>query len=989
MVLLGSFAFSKVLAQAPLSFEVENRGADCNVSAGALSNNQNLPDPFSFNDGSRVSTFEEWSCRRNEIKADIEQYEIGSKPDKPENITASYSGGTLTVNVTVNGQTLTLTSEVNMPSGTGPFPVVIGMNAPTGQLSSGLFNGVIQVSFNHNQVALYSQGTRDPSYPFFDLYPELTSNGYYSAWSWGISRIIDGIEIVQNQMNADLGRIAVTGCSYAGKMALFAGAFDERIALTIAQESGGGGINSWRTSQDYVDRTGTNIEKINNTNGSWFMQSMMSRDPYSLPHDHHELIAMIAPRAFLALGNSNQVWLGDESGYKSIMAATEVWKAMGVEDRIGFDFTTNHPHCSASNSQNTAVTAFVDKFLKNNTSTNTNFQVNPSQSGFDLNYAQKIDWTTPEISFNPNVPKVTITSENNVLVSETISITAEVEDLNNDVNNVEFFVDGQKIGEDATAPYAFDWSSTTTGSFSVEVIATDAEDNTGSATMAVSVRIPQGPYGGTAHPIPGTIELEEYDVGGNGFAYYDDSPGTEVSNAPNFRTDEDVDIETATDDGGGYNLGWTTVGEWLEYTVDVTQSGIYDIELRVACDGDDRSVNLSLDGKSLASNIEIPNTAGWQAWETITISDVSLTSGEQILRLTIGGEDYVNLNYVTFVAKVVTDPPTVSLTNPIDGETFTTADIITLTADAADPDGSVAKVDFYSGDDLIESLSQAPFTFDWENPTGGTYTITAVATDDNGVSTTSEAVSITIRVVGTPFGGTPHTIPGRIEAEHYDLGGEGLGFHEENADGNEGESDYRGDEVDVEETLDTEGDYNIGYILNGEWLAYTIDVPQSGMCDLDLRVAVDGDNRSMHIEIDGQNVSGPIAIPNTTGYQVWETVTVEDIPLTAGGQQIRLVFDANYMNLNYFHFKSDLITSVFEEALSEVKVYSNPFSETGFSIQAEENTSYLLYDVSGRLVSEGRIQSNEKIAKGLPQGMYLLQTVSPSGVNKSFKITKK
>ncbi len=656
-LVLNVLMVTALSAQVPLVFDVENRGADCNVSAGALSNNANLPDPFSFNDGSKVSTFEDWSCRRNEIKADIEQYEIGIKPNKPENITASYSGGTLTVNVTVNGRTLTLTSNVNMPSGTGPFPVVIGMNAPTGQLSANLFNGVIQVPFNHNQVALYSQGTRDPSYPFFNLYPELTSNGYYSAWSWGISRIIDGIEIVQSQMKADLGRIAVTGCSYAGKMALFAGAFDERIALTIAQESGGGGINSWRTSQDYTDRTGTNIEKINNTNGSWFMQSMMSRNANSLPHDHHELIAMIAPRAFLALGNSNQVWLGDESGYKSIMAATEVWKSMGVEDRIGFDFTTNHPHCSAAASQNTAVTAFVDKFLRNNASANTNVRTNPSQAGFDLNYASKINWTTPEISFNPNIPKVTITSPavtTAIFVSEAITIEAMVEDNDNNVTLVEFFVEGQKIGEDATAPYTLEWIPAALGSSNLSVKATDADNNTGNSSLSIQVRIPQSPYGGTAHPIPGKIELEEFDLGGNGSAYSDDSPGSEVTTVVNFRTDEDVDIENCTDVGGGYNIGYGISGEWLEYTVYVSASGSYDIDIRVACDYSDRTISIDMGGEVIAENVSIPNTAGWQEWQTITLSDVVLEAGTQIMRVTIGAEDYVNLNYVEFKSNIVT-----------------------------------------------------------------------------------------------------------------------------------------------------------------------------------------------------------------------------------------------------------------------------------------------------------------------------------------------
>jgi hypothetical protein len=198
--------------------------------------------------------------------------------------------------------------------------------------NSNLVSGCVQVPFQHNQVVAYAQNSNQSANdPFYRAYPELFGQiGNYSAWSWGISRLIDGLEQVADQLNVDTTKIAVHGCSYAGKMALFGGALDERVALTVAQESGGGGINSWRTSQNFTTRTGTNIEKIDNTNYGWFKASMQRVDEYSLPHDHHELIAMIAPRAVVALGNPPFEWLGDESGYKSVMAAREVWVAMGL-----------------------------------------------------------------------------------------------------------------------------------------------------------------------------------------------------------------------------------------------------------------------------------------------------------------------------------------------------------------------------------------------------------------------------------------------------------------------------------------------------------------------------------------------------------------------------------------------------------------------------------------------------------------------------------
>lgn len=503
LFLANIYLFNNVFAQTPpLVFDVENRtpSGTCNTAAGNTSTTlSSLPDPFTFTTGGRVATFDEWTCRRNQIKSDIENYEIGPKQPKPASVTATYSGGRLTVTSTVNGQTLTQTANVTVPTGSGPFPVVIGMNSGTGSLGTNLFTGCIQINFAHDQVVTYANGSGSisSSDPYFKLYPS-TTIGKYSAWSWGISRLIDGIEIVKAQMNADTKRIAVTGCSYAGKMALFGGAFDERIALTIAQESGGGGINSWRMSQAYTTRTGVNIEKIDNTNYSWFKSSMRNLNPNTLPHDHHELVAMIAPRAFLALGNPTQEWLGDESGYKSLMAAVEVWKAMGVEDRFGFDFTPDHSHCAASSSQNTAVTAFVNKFLKNTTA-NTTIRVNPTkitQQNITIN-SSVFNWTTPTLTFapsDPNVPVATLTSpsaSSNLEAPASIQLAASVIDADNNVTKVEFFNGTNKLGEDASVPYTFSLTDLEAGTYTFTAKATDATSKTG--TSAAVTLIVKGP----------------------------------------------------------------------------------------------------------------------------------------------------------------------------------------------------------------------------------------------------------------------------------------------------------------------------------------------------------------------------------------------------------------------------------------------------------------------------------------------------------------
>jgi hypothetical protein len=105
---------------------------------------------------------------------------------------------------------------------------------------------------------------------------------------------------------------------------------------------------------------------------------------------------MIAPRAFVALGNPTQTWLSDESGYKSLVAAREVWKALGAEDKFGFDFNTTLPHCQASASHMQTATAFTNKFLKDQ-NVNTNIANAPSAANFDLNTGGAINWQTPTL----------------------------------------------------------------------------------------------------------------------------------------------------------------------------------------------------------------------------------------------------------------------------------------------------------------------------------------------------------------------------------------------------------------------------------------------------------------------------------------------------------------------------------------------------------------------------------------------------------------
>ncbi len=374
---------------------------------------QPLPDPFAWltdplnTNGDRSVNYYDWEHHRAEIKSVLEAYEFGPKPpvDLASQVTASYSGstnpggsGTLTVVVTANGHTLTLTSPVTIPAAaTAPYPVCIGMSSAYGSLNSGdlTSRGIVGVTYNLSQVTTYGgPSNTDPYHTMYGGSPyfvTVNNTGQYSAWAWGVSRLIDGLTLVTNALPVDLTHIMVTGCSYAGKMALISGAFDERVALTVAQESGGGGANSWR--YNHLAEAGGSVEDIDNTDYNWFanqMSQFSGDNVYRLPEDHHMLMALCAPRALFDTGNTDYTWLGNPSCYVCGQACARIYQQFGIGDRYGFDVDGGHSHCTFPSDQESEVQYFLDRFIKGNTNLTQTVRTAPG-SYTNINYSR---WTT-------------------------------------------------------------------------------------------------------------------------------------------------------------------------------------------------------------------------------------------------------------------------------------------------------------------------------------------------------------------------------------------------------------------------------------------------------------------------------------------------------------------------------------------------------------------------------------------------------------------
>jgi hypothetical protein len=174
----------------------------------------------------------------------------------------------------------------------------------------------------------------------------------------------------------------------------------------------------------------------------------------------------------------------------------------------------------------------------------------------------------------------------------------------------------------------------------------------------------ESPYSGLPINLPGKVEVENYNIGGEGVSYHDVDTG---NNGGAYRPTENVDLQTTVDTGGGYIMGWVLSGEWERYSVNVTAGGTYTIQTRVASPGDGGNFHIEFNGVNKTGSIHVPNTGDWDTWTTVTIPNVTLQSGIQIMKVvwdTNGTTGWVgNINWINVVSgSVATPTPTVAPT---------------------------------------------------------------------------------------------------------------------------------------------------------------------------------------------------------------------------------------------------------------------------------------------------------------------------------------
>jgi len=384
----------------------------------------------------------------------------------------------------------------------------------------------------------------------------------------------------------------------------------------------------------------------------------------------------------------------------------------------------------------------------------------------------------------------------------------------------------------------------------------------GLVSAPVSFSTVEGPFGGTPAAIPGTVQAENYDVGGQGVAYNIGS----INGTDNGYRSDGVDLEVTSDTGGGVDLGWTFGGDWFKYTVNVATAGTYTVSFRVAggAGAVTDAFHLSnASGTNLSGNVNVPNTGGWQTWTMVTAS-VTLPAGRQILTLNQDNGGW-NINYATF------------------------------------------------------------------------------AQQSSGEG---------------PFGGTPAAIPGTVQAENYDTGGQGVAYNVTSVNGSD--NGYRSDGVDLEVCSDAGGGVDLGWESPGQWFKYTVNVATAGTYTVSFRVAApNAVTDAFHLSnSSGTNLSGNVNIPATGGYQTWATVTA-NVTLPAGQQILTLNQDTGggVWNINYMGFATS--------------------GGTTFTINASAGTG-------GSISPSGAVTVNQGATQAFiiaPSSGYMISSVTVDGVN--------
>lgn len=339
-------------------------------------------------------------------------------------------------------------------------------------------------------------------------------------------------------------------------------------------------------------------------------------------------------------------------------------------------------------------------------------------------------------------------------------------------------------------------------------------------------------------------------------ADYIEIPG--IVEAENYSDMYGIQVEDCS--AGGENIGWTDSGDWLEYDIDVQQGGAYDVELYYA--GNGGRLKIYVDEK-IKSTVNLSSTGGWQDWSTI-VKSIDLDAGIQKLKIAVTSSGF-NLDKMVFA---FLDSDTTAPTVPGSLTTESTTESIDISWSAATDDTAVDYYEVQLDDGVINVTNNLHYQFTGLNAST-TYSVAVRAVDTSGNRSDFSSQAV------TTLDDTSLSVDILLEAENYN-----------NMSG-----------ISVEDC--SEGGQNVGWIDSGDWFDFNIDIPETGVYQIEYRIASANGGGHFRLDTDGgSTVLDEVYVSSTGGWQNWETIS-SSVELNAGSYTIGIYAYSGGFNMNY------------------------------------------------------------------------------------------
>lgn len=469
------------------------------------------------------------------------------------------------------------------------------------------------------------------------------------------------------------------------------------------------------------------------------------------------------------------------------------------------------------------------------------------------------------------------------------------------------------------------------------------------------------------------IFATDYDLGRNNYAYFDSdtanyrtSTGTysDWNIGYNYRNDG-VDIEECQDNDStnGFNVGWITDNEWMNYTINTDSTAAYKLEIRYASLSGGGMIHFEANNLPVTSPISVPGTGGWQNWSTLTVNGVIIPAGNPTIKLVVDKEG-MNLNYFRFSDPAVTSSvefKALSAETSVDGNTvflYLNKDITSGVNDIQTSDfniavneenRSISSFEIDTNTQILKIIPEEPVFYGEE-----------ISISYSGSSIRNESEWLTtfnnMSVINNLD--SRYILPGRIQAEDFDYNN---GF-------------------ELEECQDAGGGYNTAYANAGDYLDYLVYVPVGDLYTIRLRVSTLRTNTEIILQSDaGGEFSSldTIKITTTGGWQNWQT-QYSSLTLEPGRYTFRILVKQGEYNLNWFEIiEYTAVNRV--KTKSYVKLYPNPAQDSiqlEFAEHTPDRINLLLYNSLGEIVLREDRVMNQLIkidTSALVNGIYFLR----------------